>query len=322
MASVSSDTERTHRSRQSRARGQRDDGPRRGNVSRRDEGPQGGNASQRDEGPQGGDPSRRDDGGKAHRTSVVNGGVNGPDSPADLTIEQLAAEVGMSVRNIRNHHSRGLLPAPEVRARVGYYGPDHVARLKLVLDMQADGFNLAAIERLLSASGGSAARLLGLRNAMTAPFESETPEVITGEELLQRFGEVDAKDVERIRKLGLLIPLGNDRFEVPSPALTQAAEEVTALGIPLHAALTLVERLSRDCESISRAFVKLYLKELWEPFTAAGQPEERWDEMIEAIRTLRGIASEALLGMFKLRMTAQVEAASGKLLEHQVKRSH
>ncbi len=253
---------------------------------------------------------------------VANPSAYAETPPADLTIEQLAAEVGMSVRNIRNHHSRGLLPAPEVRARVGYYGPDHVARLKLVLDMQADGFNLASIERLLSASGDSAGRLLGLRNAMTAPFESETPEVITGEDLLQRFGEVDAKDVERIRKLGLLIPLGDDRFEVPSPALMQAAEEVTALGIPLHAALALVERLSRDCESISRAFVKLYLKELWEPFTSAGQPEERWDEMIEAIRTLRGIASEALLGMFKLRMTAQVEAASGKLLEHQVKRSH
>src|ERR1700736_6094234 len=77
---------------------------------------------------------------------------------ADLTIEQLAAEVGMSVRNIRNHHSRGLLPAPEVRARVGYYGAEHVARLRLILDLQADGFNLTAIERLFSASGGSAAR--------------------------------------------------------------------------------------------------------------------------------------------------------------------
>src|SRR6202166_2490072 len=70
-------------------------------------------------------------------------------SSADLTIEQLAAEVGMSVRNIRNHHSRGLLPAPEVRARVGYYGPEHVARLRLILDLQADGFNLASIERLM-----------------------------------------------------------------------------------------------------------------------------------------------------------------------------
>ncbi|HUN79813.1 MAG TPA: MerR family transcriptional regulator [Solirubrobacteraceae bacterium] len=241
---------------------------------------------------------------------------------ASLTIEQLAAEVGMSVRNIRNHHSRGLLPPPEVRSRVGYYGPEHVARLKLILDLQADGFNLAAIERLLNASEGSAARLLGLRDAMTAPFQSETPEVVTLEELTQRFGEVDAKDAARIRKLKLLVALGDDRFEVPSPALMRAAEEVTALGIPLHSALELIERVSRDCESISRAFVKLYLKELWDPFVAAGQPEESWDEVIEAIRTLRGIASEALLGMFKLRMTAQVEAASGKLLEHQAKRSH
>src|SRR6476660_7760007 len=89
----------------------------------------------------------------------------------DLTIEQLAAESGMSVRNIRNHHSRGLLPPPEVRARIGYYGPDHVARLRLIQDLQADGFNLAAIGRLLSGSEGLAGRLLGLRAAVTAPFE-------------------------------------------------------------------------------------------------------------------------------------------------------
>ena len=60
----------------------------------------------------------------------------------------------MSVRNIRNHHTRGLLPPPEVRARVGYYNAEHVARLRLILDLQADGFNLASIERLLSGSDG------------------------------------------------------------------------------------------------------------------------------------------------------------------------
>jgi DNA-binding transcriptional MerR regulator len=240
---------------------------------------------------------------------------------ADLTIEQLAAEVGMTVRNIRNHHSRGLLPAPDVRARVGYYSAEHVARLRLILDLQADGFNLTAIERLLSASGGSAMRLLGLRNAMTAPFESETPEVLSAQELRERFGVLDPRDVERIRKLELLVALGDDRYEVPSPALMKAAEEVTALGIPLHAALALIERVSRDCESISRAFVRLYLNELWEPFAQAGQPEERWDEVIDAIGALRPIASEALLAMFKQRMSAQVETASAKLIARQVRRS-
>jgi DNA-binding transcriptional MerR regulator len=246
----------------------------------------------------------------------------GDTSPAEgLTIEQLAAEVGMSVRNIRNHQSRGLLPAPEVRARIGYYDADHVVRLRLILDLQADGFNLAAIERLMSSSGGAAGKLLGLRNAMTTPYATEAPEVVTGEELQRRFGDVDTKTVERIRKLKLLIPLGDNRFEVPSPALMKAAEEVTALGISLHAALALVERVSRDCESISRAFVKLFLRELWEPFEQAGQPDERWEEMIEATDALRPIASEALLAIFKQRMTTQVERAFGKVLEQQAKRS-
>jgi DNA-binding transcriptional MerR regulator len=240
---------------------------------------------------------------------------------AELTIEQLAAEVGMTVRNIRNHQSRGLLPAPEVRARVGYYGAEHVARLRLILDLQADGFNLKAIERLVNVSGGSADRLVGLRNALAARYESETPEIVTAQELNERFGEVDAKVAERIRRLKLVTPLGDDRFEISSPALMNAAEEVVSLGIPLHVAIALVERVSRDCESISRAFVRLYREQLWEPFVDAGHPEERWDEVIEAIGALRPIASEALLAMFKLRMSAEVEKESARLIERHVKSS-
>lgn len=66
------------------------------------------------------------------------------DSPNRLTIEQLAAESGMSVRNIRAHQARGLLSPPEVRMRVGYYGPEHVTQLRLIRELRDDGFNLGA----------------------------------------------------------------------------------------------------------------------------------------------------------------------------------
>jgi DNA-binding transcriptional MerR regulator len=254
--------------------------------------------------------------------------ADGPDrvrgsssSGHDLTVEQLAAEVGMSVRNIRNHHTRGLLPPPEVRARVGYYNADHVARLRLIAELQADGFNLAAIERLLNGSDGLAERLLGLRNAVIAPFEPEAPEIVTGDELARRFGEITPRDAARVRKLKLLIPLGEDRFEVPSPALLAAGEQVMALGISPHSMLALVERVSRNCESISRTFARLYLRELWEPFQQAGQPDDRWDEVIDAVNTLRPLASEALLALFKQRMTTQLANTFGKVIEHQAKRS-
>src|SRR5579871_1658338 len=215
----------------------------------------------------------------------------------DMTIEQLAAAVGMSVRNIRNHQARGLLAPPQVRARVGYYGAEHAERLRLIQDLQADGFNLAAIERLLSGSEGLAAKLVGLRAAVTAPYEPETPEVVTREELEERFGPADQKDLERVRRLRVLVPLGEDRFEVTSPALFEAAEQVIALGIPLRTTLELVERVNRDCDSVARAFTKLFLKEVWEPFERAGQPAESWDELIGAVDSLRPLASEALLAL-------------------------
>src|SRR5687767_2979610 len=126
-----------------------------------------------------------------------------------MTVEQLAYETGMSVRNIRNHQSRGLLPPPEVRARTGYYGPRHVERLRLIQQMQADGFKLTAIQRLIGEHGADADRFVGLRRALTEPFQTESSEILSPEELAERFGTVDEKALAKATKLGVLVPLGD-----------------------------------------------------------------------------------------------------------------
>ena len=66
-----------------------------------------------------------------------------------LTIGELAEAAGMTVRNVRNHQARGLIGPPELQARTGYYGAEHLERLKLIRAMQAEGFNLEAISCLL-----------------------------------------------------------------------------------------------------------------------------------------------------------------------------
>src|SRR5919107_3143835 len=68
---------------------------------------------------------------------------------SELTIDELAQRTGMTVRNIRAHQSRGLLPPPAVRGRTGYYGEEHVDRIELIREMQGQGFNLEAIRRLV-----------------------------------------------------------------------------------------------------------------------------------------------------------------------------
>lgn len=239
---------------------------------------------------------------------------------ANLTVEQLAYETGMSVRNIRNHQSRGLLPPPEVRARVGYYGREHVARLRLIQEMQSEGFKLSAISRLIGEHGADADRFVGLRQAVTAPFATEAPEVYSREELVEKFGADDDKLLEKAQKLGLLVDLGEERFEAPSPALLRAAEAVLGMGIELSAALAVIEKLERNSQASARTFVNLFVDELWKPFDQAGRPEEGWDELIEAIGRLRPLAFDALNATFRLTLTTEIEKAFGEVLERRQKK--
>lgn len=82
-------------------------------------------------------------------TGTATAAATGAD-PGMLTVDELAAVTGVSVRNIRYYASLGLLPAPERRGRVAYYGPAHRARLDLTVALQEHGFTLQAIERYLA----------------------------------------------------------------------------------------------------------------------------------------------------------------------------
>ncbi len=230
-----------------------------------------------------------------------------------LTVEQLAAQSGMSVRNIRAHQARGLLAPPEVRLRVGYYGPEHVAQLRLIRELQAEGFNLAGIKRLLSDGGGTAQRLAHFRQALTEAHR-EPAETLTRAELGRRFGlgrEEGAGVLARAERLGLLHALGGDTYEAPSPSLLGVAEEVVAHGVSLDAALGVFEEIEQGCDGIARAFVGLFVGQVWRPFERAGMPADRWPEIDRAIERLRPLASEALLAIFARQMTMQIEAAFG-----------
>jgi len=246
-------------------------------------------------------------------------------APANqLTIEQLAAESGMSVRNIRAHQARGLLARPEVRMRVGYYGPEHVAQLRLIRELQEDGFNLAAIKRLLEDADGTAERMLRFKQALRAATRTESPETLTLGQLGKRFrvGAEEAPEVlARAERLGVLVPVGSDRYEVPGPSLLALAEEAVKRGISLRSALELLATIERDCDSISQAFVSLFLHEVWQPFERADMPPERWPEIEQAIQRLRPIASEALRAIFERRLRDAIEQAFHAIIEREERRA-
>jgi DNA-binding transcriptional MerR regulator len=246
------------------------------------------------------------------------------DSPNQLTIEQLAAESGMSVRNIRAHQARGLLDPPEVRARVGYYGPEHLEQLRLIRDLQEDGFNLGAIKRLVDDTEGTAARLRRFGEALSAVAATEQGETLSLEELGRRF-RVSAQDAPEVlaeaERLGVLVPLGDGRFRVPSPSLLAIAEEIVTRGISLPSALAVLEDIDRHCDSVSRSFVELFVHEIWKPFAQADMPAERWPEIEHAVQRLGPVASEALMAIFQRRLSGRLEGAFDEITRRVAERT-
>ena len=198
----------------------------------------------------------------------------------EMTIRELAERTGMTVRNIRAHQTRGLLPPPVVRGRTGYYNDEHVSRIALTREMQADGLNLEAIRRVLESGEGAATEIFDFTRALRAPFEDETPEIVEAAELASVWdngdGAPDPELLRRAEKLGILRALPDGRIEVISPRLERAAEALAELGVGPDGALATAEKLRRHADGVARAFVDLFVKEIWQPFDRAGRPDEDW----------------------------------------------
>jgi DNA-binding transcriptional MerR regulator len=228
-----------------------------------------------------------------------------------LTIEQLAQHSGLSVRNIRSHQARGLLPPPEVRRRIGYYGAEHVERLRVIGDLQGEGLNLKAVKQLLDDTQGTVERLLDLKRSIAAPVALEESEVLTEDELLERLGPDTAdraKLLEKLSKLGFVAPIGAAHYEVSSPSLLAVLNEAVERGITAAHVADLVDSLHDHAQSISRRLTRSFVGDVWKPFVDDDAPDERWPEVAESIERLRPLGAQALSAVFMQTMSREVDA--------------
>jgi DNA-binding transcriptional MerR regulator len=230
-----------------------------------------------------------------------------------LTIDQLAQRTGMTVRNIRAHQSRGLLEPPAVKGRTGYYGHEHIDRIELIRQLQADGYSLDLIGRMLSRAAGRSAEALRFTRALRESWTDEEARIIDSDELARRYG-TDEGVLAKAEELGLIRPVGSGRWEELSPRLGRAGIELTSLGVPPEKAIRVVGRVRRNADSASRTFVRLFLEEVWQPFISEGSPDDRWPEVSDALERMRPLASDSMLAIFQMAMDEEVEEAFGREL--------
>ncbi len=209
---------------------------------------------------------------------------------------------GTTVRNVRSHQSRGLLPPPEIRARTGYYGPEHVARVRMIQAMQAEGFRLKAIERLLDRPEDAAEQIFNFGHSLLHAFGLTHAEFATTDELAERFGgALDPRLLRKAEKLGLIRSLGEERWEIRNPTLVSAGEQLVAWGSrsptrsrwPRRSSATRRRspRLTCGCSAPTCSGGK----------EIAERSAEEWAQVQEALERLRPLAMEAITRELRAR---------------------
>jgi DNA-binding transcriptional MerR regulator len=238
------------------------------------------------------------------------------DGNEQLTVDELAARVGVTVRNVRAYAARGLLPAPRLVGRTGYYGREHVARLLLVREMLAEGYSLAMIERTLaSAPPTASSATLALHRALLAPWLPPEPEVMTGAELAARAGvPEDSVLVDRLVGLGLVERLGAEELRVLDPALLTAGLQVLALGVPPDDLIDAQTKVNQHVREIALTYVRMFLDSGLQSFLEAGAPPDQLQRVQDTVARLQPAAAQALLAAFRTEMAAAVEGTIESVL--------
>jgi len=215
-----------------------------------------------------------------------------------LTIDELAREAGTTVRNVRVYQDRGLLAPPERRGRVGLYGSDHLRRLRLVLRMLERGYPLAAIRELVEAweAERDLGSVLGLEEAITAPYLAEGPRRLTGARFRELLGN-DEGAAARALETGLAHFDGDD-VVIPNPRFFDVGLELLSEGFPPRAMVEVAAGIAGAMDDVARMCVSFVNEHLWRDFEAAGMPvadAERVAGVIQRMRPRAQAAADAAL---------------------------
>ncbi|WP_242901042.1 MerR family transcriptional regulator [Actinomadura terrae] len=220
----------------------------------------------------------------------------------ELTVDELAARAGVTVRTVRFYAGRGLLPPPRLRGRTGLYGADHLARLELVRELQSLGLTLAAIERHLKKIPPDASpEDLALQRALLSPWAPERPEELDRHELDRRAGRhLNDDALTRLEALGVVERApGESRVRVISPALLGVGVEMAALPLPLDTLAASHEAVERHTEALAAELQEVFQKTVVRPYRESGRAAEERERLMELAGRLKPLLIQSLVTSFQ-----------------------
>lgn len=247
-----------------------------------------------------------------------------PTDGSEMTVEELSARTGVSVRNIRAYQTAGLMPPPRLKGRLGLYDAEHQGKLELIRDLRQQGFRLEAIKGMLEKTPEGAWSEYSLISELfsTTFFTVEAPKRKAIKEMAAHWRTTaTSAQKERLARNGLYRPIGDDEFEMLSPALERIGIQLADLSVPLDTVLDLQDVLIKHTRAIAKAYVEQLFITMVEAITTTSQ---RGNAGGAASATLDPAIAAAVKGLFeRLRPLAigSVSAAFPVVLQQEFDRS-
>ncbi|MEU7278125.1 MerR family transcriptional regulator [Streptomyces sp. NPDC045431] len=229
-----------------------------------------------------------------------------------LTVDELAARAGVTVRTVRFYSTRGLLPPPVIGPRrVGLYGLEHVSRLALIEELQHQGMTLAAIERYLEQLPPDlSAHDLAIHRALVATWAPDSPEELSRAELERRAGRaLSEEDLARLTAMDVLARTEDpETYRVDAGLLRLG---VRLLDVPIAHETLLAARtvLLEHTRSAAQELTRLFRDEVWDPYRERESDPEHLAAMKSLSAHMQPLVVQALVTAFQRSLKEELGAA-------------
>ena len=200
---------------------------------------------------------------------------------------------------IRMYQNKGLLHRPGKDGRVAVYDDSHLARVRLIGELQGRGHSLAGIADLLTSyeRGEPLPEVLGL-SALRAPTEVRLSLV----ELGQRLGGESPSPSDFVRAAALgLIHVEGDTAVVRDRRFLDIGTALVDLGVPASVVLDEWEHLAEVMDEVSRRFVSVFEQHV------LSRSEASLDEVVDTVDRLAGLARDVTITALERSLRSDVD---------------
>ncbi|MFF1904975.1 MerR family transcriptional regulator [Kitasatospora sp. NPDC058218] len=230
-----------------------------------------------------------------------------------LTVDELAARAGVTVRTVRFYGTKGLLPPPELGPRrVGLYGTDHLDRLGLIEELQRQGLTLAAIERYLAWLPRDSTPLdLAIHRALVASWTPETAEELSRGQLERRAGrELSPTQLERLAAMGALERTADPEVFRVDPGLLPLGVRILDVPIPLETLLAARAVVLEHSRATAQELQRLFRETVWKPYRESEPAPAELERMKGLTDHIQPMVAQALVTAFQRSLREELGEAA------------